>query len=81
MPTGHHNYYICIVKRKIHSEDILRAGLELMHLHVYLFGLQFRGISRLYPNGWQGALLRMKAGRNAKSLELFIKILFDKILV
>jgi TetR/AcrR family transcriptional repressor of nem operon len=32
-------------------------------------------------NGWQGALLRMKAERNAKSLELFIKILFDKILV
>jgi len=32
-------------------------------------------------NGWQGALLRMKAERNTKSLELFIKILFDKILV
>ncbi|MDB5151457.1 MAG: hypothetical protein JWR54_208, partial [Mucilaginibacter sp.] len=35
MPTGQHNYYICIVKRKIHREDILKAGIELMHLHGY----------------------------------------------
>lgn len=32
-------------------------------------------------NGWEGALLRMKANKNTKSLELFTKILFDKILV
>ena len=32
-------------------------------------------------NGWEGALLRMKANKNTKSMELFIKILFDKILV
>lgn len=32
-------------------------------------------------NGWQGALLRMKAEKNTQPLELFIRILFDKILV
>ena len=32
-------------------------------------------------NGWEGALLRMKANKNTKSMELFIKVLFDKILV
>lgn len=32
-------------------------------------------------NGWQGAMLRMKAERNTESMELFVKILFDKILV
>lgn len=32
-------------------------------------------------NGWEGATLRMKAEKNTKSLELFTKILFDKILV
>lgn len=206
MPIGRHNYYICIVKRKIDREDILKAGLELMQLHGYAatgikditdrvnipkgsfynhfkskeeFGLEIidfymskvaahlikmlrdekikplkriklaleadasyqknmnecklgcmlgnfcqelgdvddafnKAISNAFSemklafencvqeamdnkdfssdnnsgqladyiiNGWQGALLRMKAERNTKSLELFVKILFDKILV
>jgi TetR/AcrR family transcriptional repressor of nem operon len=206
MPNGHHNYYICTVKRIIHREDILKAGLELMNLHGYAatgikditdkvkipkgsfynhfkskeeFGLKIidfymsgvavhhiqilhdkkikplkriklaletdasyqkdtnecklgcivgnfcqelgdiddafnKAVSDAFSkmklgfitcvqeaidnkdicsnynsgeladyiiNGWQGALLRMKAEKNTKSLELFIKILFDKILV
>ena len=35
MPNGHCNYYLCNVKRKIYREDILKAGVELMHLHGY----------------------------------------------
>jgi TetR/AcrR family transcriptional repressor of nem operon len=206
MPNGHYNYYICTVKRKIHREDILNAGLELMQLQGYSatgikditdkikipkgsfynhfnskeeFGLEIidfymsrvavhlikmlndekikplkriklaleadasyqknmnecklgcmlgnfcqelgdvdeafnKAVSNAFSemklgfknciqeaidnkdlssdynsgqladyiiNGWQGALLRMKAEKNTKPLELFIKILFDKILV
>lgn len=206
MPNGHHNLYICIVKRKIHREDILKAGLELMHLNGYAatgikditdrvkipkgsfynhfkskeeFGLELidfymlgaalqyinllqdekikplkrirlaleadasyqkntnecklgcmlgnfcqelgdiddafnKAVSNAFSkmkqgftnclreavdnkdidsrynpgeladfiiNGWEGALLRMKSEKNTNSLELFIKILFDKVLV
>jgi TetR/AcrR family transcriptional repressor of nem operon len=205
MPTGQHIYYICIVKRKIDREDIVKAGFELMQLHGYAatgikditdrvaipkgsfynhfkskeeFGLEIidfymssvavhlikmlhdekikplkriklaleadasyqknmnecklgcmlgnfcqelgdvddvfnKAVSKAFSemklgfencvqeaidnkeiyshynsgeladyiiNGWQGALLRMKAEKNTNSLELFIKILFDKIL-